>query len=169
MAGLVSTGPDVTEEVGAALARILPDGATVHLHGEVGAGKSTLVRGAAREMGVPGPIASPTFDIARVHEGRRRLVHVDAYRLTAPDEEDLGLVGAAAEGALTFVEWPGAAAGGLPPPAVVVELSHLAPERRLVRLRAEEAALAEPLVAACADIRARHRLPESEPGGSGGG
>lgn len=120
-------------------------------------------------MGVPGPVTSPTFDIVRVHEGRRRLVHVDAYRLSDPDEEDLGLVAAAAEGALTFVEWPGAAAEGLPPPAVVVELAHMTPTRRLVRLRAPEGGLAAPLAAALADIRARHRLPEPEPGGSGGG
>ena len=120
-------------------------------------------------MGVAGPVTSPTFDIARLHEGRRRLLHVDAYRLQDPDEEDLGLVGAAAEGALTFVEWPGAAAEGLAPPAVDVGLVHLAPERRLVRLRAPEAAIAEPLAAAIADLRARYRLPESEPGGAGGG
>jgi len=167
---LVSTGPQVTEEVGAALAGLLADGATVHLHGEIGAGKSTLVRGAARALGVEGPVTSPTFEIIRRYTGRRELTHIDAYRLAAPDEEDLGLVGAsAATHGLTFIEWPGDAASDLPSPLVEVELRHLAPERRLVVLRAEGRALRAALADTVADIRARHRLPEPEPGGPRGG
>lgn len=159
----------MTEAIGAALASILPDGATVHLRGEVGAGKTTLVRGAARAMGVTGPVTSPTFGIVRVHEGEHTLVHVDAYRLSDPDEEDLGLVtGAAGDERIMIVEWPEAAGGGLGPPSVDVEMRHVSPTERLVLLRAEDAALAEPLAAACDDVRARHRLPEPEPGGPGG-
>lgn len=172
----MSTSPDVTMEIGGLLARLLPDGAVVHLHGEVGAGKSTLVRGAAAQMGVTGPVTSPTFEIVRRYHGARGLTHVDAHRLVAPDEEDLGLIGdtAAADG-LTFVEWPGAAAAGLAPPAVTVELAHPpAPaggsaQTRLVRLRASDAATEASLAASIADLRARHLLPEPEPGAGGGG
>jgi tRNA threonylcarbamoyladenosine biosynthesis protein TsaE len=162
----VSTGPQITEEVGAAVAALLPDGATVHLRGEIGAGKSTLVRGAARALGVEGPVTSPTFEIVRRYAGRRELTHVDAYRLATPDEEDLGLIGAsAASHGLTFIEWPGGAASDLPAPSVEIELGHLAPERRLVVLRAEGPVLRAALADTVADIRARHRLPEPEPGG----
>lgn len=128
------------------------------------------MRGAARELGVAGPVTSPTFEIARAYQGERRLVHVDAYRLGETGPEDEGILGAdEADDGITFVEWPGPASTVLGEPQLVVELEHLAPERRLLRFRAEDPALAARLVSAIEDIRARYRLPEPEPGASAGG
>jgi tRNA threonylcarbamoyladenosine biosynthesis protein TsaE len=63
------------------LAADLPHDRVLALHGPLGAGKTTFVQGLARAWDIPGPVTSPTFGICTVHDGARRLVHVDAYRL----------------------------------------------------------------------------------------
>lgn len=93
-------------ELGARLADRLRAGDLVLLSGELGAGKTTLAQGIGRGLGVPGPVLSPTFVIAREHRGGRLpLVHADAYRLGAAAEiDDLDLDASLAE-SVTVVEW----------------------------------------------------------------
>jgi tRNA threonylcarbamoyladenosine biosynthesis protein TsaE len=129
-------GPTATEAVGAELAARLRPGDIVHVHGEVGAGKTTLVRGACRGLGVSGSVTSPTFAIAhRYHTGAGLVVaHVDLYRLGSLDAEDPGLLdGYVGADAITFIEWPRRHAAALgAPPRITVELSHLTGDRRRV-------------------------------------
>lgn len=89
-----------------ALAGCLESGDVVSLDGQLGAGKTTMVRGIARGLGVPGRVSSPTFVIARRHEGAgANLVHCDAYRIGGEDEfADLDLV---ADDAVVVLEWGG--------------------------------------------------------------
>lgn len=105
-------------------------GDVVLLTGELGAGKTTLVRGMARGTGSRTPVASPTFQLVRVYPGRLQLAHVDLYRVENPSElRDLGLEELAGQGAVV-VEWgerlqvDGAAH---------LELEHLGGDRRLLR------------------------------------
>ena len=94
-----------TEALGERLADGLGAGDLVVLTGPLGAGKTVLVRGLARGLGVTVAVTSPTFVIARVHRGDIPLVHADAYRLgDAAEIDDLDL-DAAAEDAVTVVEW----------------------------------------------------------------
>lgn len=97
--------PEKMEALGATIAAHLRAGDLVALNGELGAGKTTLVRGLGAALGVRGPVTSPTFVLARTHprESGAPLVHVDAYRLSSPAElDDLDLD---FEGSIVVVEW----------------------------------------------------------------
>ncbi|MDP8993522.1 MAG: tRNA (adenosine(37)-N6)-threonylcarbamoyltransferase complex ATPase subunit type 1 TsaE [Pseudomonadota bacterium] len=101
--------PEATEAFGARLGAALRAGDVVALHGELGAGKTTLVRGMLRGLGFDGDVASPTFPLVVAYgpaESRVPLWHIDLYRIEDPEEIDqLGLDEARAEAALA-IEWP---------------------------------------------------------------
>ena len=117
--GFTTRSADETERAGGELAGLLPEGATLLLEGDLGAGKTTLVRGLARGLGVEGDITSPTFALLAVHRGsRRQLLHVDAYRLAKPGDLDgLLLEEVARPPCNTVIEWPERIAGREPPGA----------------------------------------------------
>jgi tRNA threonylcarbamoyladenosine biosynthesis protein TsaE len=146
------------------MAPLLAPGDLVLLRGELGAGKTTLVRAVARALGVEGPVTSPTFTVAQRYEGRVPVAHLDAYRLGAPDPEDADLLVAALEGAVGFVEWPDPLLPALPEARIEAELRHMGGDRRLVLLAAREPDTRSDLVRLIADLRARHRHREPEPG-----
>jgi len=125
-----------TEAVAARLAGDLRPGDVVLVSGELGAGKTTFVRGAARALGVQGPVTSPTFTIARRYEdGRVPVSHLDLYRLDglAAEEPEL-LADELAGDRVAFVEWPEQAGGDLGDVRVAarVRLEHLGGDRRRV-------------------------------------
>jgi tRNA threonylcarbamoyladenosine biosynthesis protein TsaE len=97
-----------TEELGARVAYELAPGDVVLVSGELGAGKTTMVRGACRALGVRGPVTSPTFTIGQVYEGARGPVsHLDLYRLEGLGGEEPGLLeDYLTPQAISFVEWP---------------------------------------------------------------
>ena len=96
-----------TEGLGAALAATLKPGDVVLVEGELGAGKTTFVRGAARALGVSGVVTSPTFTIGQRYPGRVPIAHIDLFRVRDLNDEDPDLL-ADYLGAdtITFVEWP---------------------------------------------------------------
>ena len=101
-----------TEALGAVLAADLCPGDVVLVAGELGAGKTTFVRGAARALGVTGPVTSPTFTIGARYHGDVPISHLDLYRLGGDlAAEDPGLLDDyLTPDAIAFVEWPDAAA-----------------------------------------------------------
>lgn len=102
---LVTDLPEATEAAAALLARHVGRGDLLLLEGEMGAGKTTFVRGLARGMGVAGDVLSPTFQLVRVYPGPVQLAHVDLYRVEDESElGDLGLDELLDEGAVV-VEW----------------------------------------------------------------
>src|SRR4029450_736285 len=112
---LTAGAPEDTMAVGEAVASLLRDGDAIALTGELGAGKTTFVRGAARALGFGGAVASPTFTLVREYRGRVRIYHVDVYRLERmQDVLDLGLDEMVAEGGLLLGGW-GEGVGGLLP------------------------------------------------------
>lgn len=122
-----------TEAAGARLARQLAPGDVVLVTGDLGSGKTTFVRGAARALGVEGPVTSPTFTIGHVLGGDPEVAHLDLYRLGSLAGEDPALL----EDYLTpervaFVEWPEVAAPTLERVAARVHLEHVAPHRRRI-------------------------------------
>ena len=112
---LWSADETTTRAIGAALAGVLDPGDVVGLNGDLGAGKTRLVQGAAAALGVEDPVLSPTFMLVREYDGDPPVHHVDAYRLSGPLElEDLGLEDVLAPDAVVFVEWADRVAAALP-------------------------------------------------------
>lgn len=125
-----------TEEVGAKLASELGPGDVVLVSGELGAGKTTLIRGACRALEVTEPVTSPTFTIGQRYEGRLPVSHLDLYRLEGLEGEEPGLLDDyLTEDAVAFVEWPPAGEPALERVALRVELSHDGGDRRLIEVR----------------------------------
>src|SRR5437660_9135019 len=103
----ISRSPGETEALGAELAARLKPGQVVLVEGELGAGKTTFVRGAARALGVIGPVTSPTFTIGQRYGGRIPVAHVDLFRIRDLGEEDPDLLaGYVGADLVTFIEWP---------------------------------------------------------------
>lgn len=126
-----------TEALGAELAKVLVPGDVVLIVGELGTGKTTLVRGACRALGVLGPVTSPTFTIGHLYEATAmRVSHLDLYRLAALSDEDPGLLDDyLGEDLVTFVEWPErAVTGDLGRIRMRVRLTHAGEDRRAVEL-----------------------------------
>jgi len=95
-----------TEQIAERLAAELLPGTTILLHGELGAGKTTFVRGLASGIGVdPARVSSPTFTLIQEYRGRVPLYHVDLYRISGAEADDLGLEELFAGGGLVAVEW----------------------------------------------------------------
>ncbi len=136
-------GPDETEAFAAAIAVGLAPGDRMSLHGDLGAGKTTFVRGIARGLGHPDPreVASPTFAIHNRYEGARlTLDHIDAYRLKAPADlvrEGLELI-LEDETNVLCCEWPERLAPGTWRPHVEITLEVLDDSRRRITCRAAE-------------------------------
>lgn len=131
---LRSGGVDDTRNIGAALAPLLEGGDAVLLEGDLGAGKTALVQGIARGLGVDEPVVSPTFMIVRPYEGRLPLAHVDVYRLDGlGDLYDIGFEEVLDPGVVTVVEWGDRVAAALPPDRleVTIEPGDTADERRM--------------------------------------
>jgi tRNA threonylcarbamoyladenosine biosynthesis protein TsaE len=116
--------PEDTRRVGGAIADIVQPGDVVALTGDLGAGKTTLVQGAARALGVDGPVVSPTFTLVREYEGRMPVAHADIYRLDrVQDVLDLGLDELPGDRGVLFVEWGEAVDALLPDDRLTVELT----------------------------------------------
>jgi tRNA threonylcarbamoyladenosine biosynthesis protein TsaE len=125
-----------TEALGARIAERLQPGDVVLLSGELGTGKTTLVRGACRALGVSDAVTSPTFTIGQRYGGGRLPVsHLDLYRLQSLEGEDPALLEdyLRPEG-VAFVEWPAAGSGRLDRPALEVRLAHESEERRRIEV-----------------------------------
>lgn len=136
-----SSSPEETERIAAALARELESGDVVTVGGELGAGKTTFVRGAARALGITGPVTSPTYTVGHRYRGNPDVSHLDLYRFEGLSPEDWGNLEGYFDQAIVFVEWPEAGSGWLPPARASVRLRHLGDGHRLVLLRTPEKSL----------------------------
>ena len=128
------------EELASRVARVLGPGDVVVLSGEVGTGKTTFVRAAARSLGVIDRVTSPTYQLARGYEGRKdgQLIivnHMDLYRLEEIEDRDvLELDDYIAPDAVTFIEWADPALGMLENPSIV-RIYHETPTTRRISLQ----------------------------------
>jgi len=130
---LETSSPGETEAAGEELGRRLRSGDLVLLRGELGAGKTTFVRGIARGVGSAAPVASPTFQLVRIYPGRLQLAHVDLYRLKKGDElRDLGLDELLDAGAVV-VEWGDRIDERLGADAAMISIEDQGGDRRLIR------------------------------------
>ncbi len=133
-----------TRQIGYKLAKTLPNGSVIALLGDLGAGKTTLVRGVASALNIKEVVQSPTFNIMKIYlKGDRPLIHIDAYRLNDVNT-DIGLeeyIGY--ENGLTMIEWPLFIESLLPKETVYVELKHLGEDKREIKISSENKELLE--------------------------
>jgi tRNA threonylcarbamoyladenosine biosynthesis protein TsaE len=132
-----TSSADETEAAGAALAARLAPGDVVLVRGELGAGKTAFVRGAARALGVRAPVTSPTFTIGQLYAGERsEVAHLDFYRLSALAAEDADILADyATPERISFIEWPDVAASTLERIAAYVRIEHAGGDRRIISVR----------------------------------
>ena len=130
-----TSSAEETEAAGAELAQRLVRGDVVLVTGELGSGKTTFVRGAARALGVKGPVTSPTFTIGHVLPGRVEVAHLDLYRLGSLAGEDPALLDDyLTDDRVAFVEWPAVAEPELRRVAARVRLEHVGEDRRRITI-----------------------------------
>jgi len=130
----VTASPEETEALAARLAAQLRAGDIVAVSGELGAGKTTFVRGAARALGVSTPVSSPTFTIGHRYEAPTPVAHLDLYRIAGLDPEEWGDLEPYFDGSIAFVEWPEHGGDWLPEARATVTLSHVDESHRTVRI-----------------------------------
>jgi tRNA threonylcarbamoyladenosine biosynthesis protein TsaE len=139
LTAVVSESAEQTEALGARLAAGLAPGDVVLVVGELGAGKTTLIRGACRALGVSGAVVSPTFTIGRRYAAAIPVSHLDLYRLETLETEDPALLDDyLAADSIAFVEWPQVAADVVLGEGVRiarrVEIRHAGGDRREIEI-----------------------------------
>ena len=141
---IITKSEKETKMLGYKLAKTLPNGSVVCLLGDLGAGKTTLVRGVAEGLNIKEVVQSPTFNIMKIYlKGDRPLIHIDAYRL-ADIDTDIGLdeyIGY--ETGITMIEWPMYIERFLPKEAVYVALKHLGGDERSIEITSKNERLLE--------------------------
>ena len=134
-----SSSAEETEAIGERLAAGLEPGDVVLVSGEVGAGKTTLIRGACRALGVVDRVTSPTFTIGQRYAGRVPVAHLDLYRLADMGAEDPALLeDYLGSEVVAFVEWPAATEPALARATRRVEILHAGRDERDVTVSEEE-------------------------------
>jgi tRNA threonylcarbamoyladenosine biosynthesis protein TsaE len=133
--------PDHTIRLGLEIGRQLLPGSVVALHGPLGAGKTTLVKGIARSLNIEEAVTSPSFTLIAEYEGNREgipitLYHIDLYRISHPQEiEDLGMEEILNGEGICVIEWAEKAAEFLPESSVHVEIVIGDREKRRIKVR----------------------------------
>jgi tRNA threonylcarbamoyladenosine biosynthesis protein TsaE len=136
-----TTTPEETQALAGRLAAELEPGDVVTVSGELGSGKTTFVRGAARTLGVDARVTSPTFTVGHRYEGRVRVSHLDLYRFAGVSAAEWGDLEPYFDDAVVFVEWPEAAGEDLPPPRACVRMRHDDGGARMIEIEADQALL----------------------------
>ncbi len=133
---LLSRSPAETEAIGFRLGRLLRAGMMVKLYGELGAGKTTMVRGIARAFGIEeDDVISPSFTIITEYKSSPRFFHLDLYRISGSrDLESTGIWDCIGDDAVTVVEWPEHAGDELPNNALSVRILHKGLEEREIAI-----------------------------------
>jgi tRNA threonylcarbamoyladenosine biosynthesis protein TsaE len=151
---VLETGaPEATEALGAAVAVRLAPGDVVLVSGELGTGKTTFVRGAARALGVTDPVTSPTFTIGHRYHGRVDVSHLDLYRFQGLSPAEWGDLEPYFDDAVVFVEWPEAGLGALPAARLWLALEHAGGDTRAVRVAGGDASLLQGIAGADPGVR----------------
>jgi tRNA threonylcarbamoyladenosine biosynthesis protein TsaE len=138
VAVLVAASAEETEAIGAELAGGLAAGDLVGVSGDLGAGKTTFIRGACRALGVTTPVTSPTYTIGHLYEGRVPVAHLDLYRLAGLTAERWGDLEPYFNGTIVFVEWPEHGGDWLPQTRVTVNLAHVDPTHRRITIENDD-------------------------------
>lgn len=143
---LITYSAEETMNLGQKFVALAKPGSTFCLTGDLGAGKTTLVRGIARALNIKSVVQSPTFNIMKIYfDGIKPLIHIDAYRL-ADVNTDIGLdeyIGY--ETGLTVIEWPDFIKDLIPRNATTISINNLGDTKRRITVTTEDSSLLEAL------------------------
>lgn len=135
---IYSKNKEETMQLGHKLVKALPNGSTIKLTGDLGAGKTTLVRGIAEALHIKEVVQSPTFNIMKIYfKGDKPLIHIDAYRLKDINN-DIGLdeyIGYPT--GLTVIEWPEFIIDQIPEEAIEIKIKNIGEDNREIEIYAE--------------------------------
>jgi tRNA threonylcarbamoyladenosine biosynthesis protein TsaE len=125
---------EATEQFGASLYKVLPLKCVIFLKGDLGAGKTTLVRGFLRAAGYSGTVKSPTYNLVEEYAiDQQSVFHFDLYRISSPEElEWIGIHDYFTQQSICFIEWPDLGLGFLPEPDIIIALTQQEQGRMLV-------------------------------------
>ena len=130
-----SNSAEETMKLGQKIATVAKNGSVFCLTGDLGAGKTTLVRGIAQALNIKSVVQSPTFNIMKIYfDGTKPLIHIDAYRL-ADVNTDIGLdeyIGY--ETGITVIEWPEFIVDQIPEDAIVITITHQGDDNRMITI-----------------------------------
>jgi tRNA threonylcarbamoyladenosine biosynthesis protein TsaE len=133
---VITKSRDETIKLGEKIAKALKAGDVVALSGQLGAGKTTLIQGVARGLGIKNYITSPTFTLINEFKGRLSLYHVDLYRLNDIFEaEDIAIEEYFEKGGITVVEWAEKIKELLPKSAIKININVLGEEKRDIDIK----------------------------------
>jgi tRNA threonylcarbamoyladenosine biosynthesis protein TsaE len=135
---VTTASPEETEALAGRLAAHLRAGDVVAVSGELGAGKTTFVRGAARALGVAEPVSSPTYTLGHRYEAPTPVAHLDLYRVGGLAAEEWGDLEPYFDGTVAFVEWPEHGGDWLPRARATVTLGHVDEWHRHVRIESDD-------------------------------
>ncbi|GGF83174.1 tRNA threonylcarbamoyladenosine biosynthesis protein TsaE [Paenibacillus albidus] len=124
--------PEDTELLAAALAAAASPGLVIGLDGDLGAGKTAFSQGFARHLGVKDLVSSPTFTIIKEYEGRLPLYHMDVYRISLQEADELGLDEYFYGTGICLVEWSSIIADLMPPRHMHIYMETIGPDERLI-------------------------------------
>ena len=140
----VSNSAEETMNLGKSIADVAKNGSVFCLTGDLGAGKTTLVRGIARALNIKSVVQSPTFNIMKIYfDGLKPLIHIDAYRL-ADVNTDIGLdeyIGY--ETGLTVIEWPDFIRDLIPESAATITITNLGETQRRIAIQSDDSIFLE--------------------------
>ena len=143
---IASKNAQETMDLGAKIVQFAKGGSTFCLTGDLGEGKTTLVRGIAKALNIKSIVQSPTFNIMKIYfDGDKPLIHIDAYRL-ADINTDIGLdeyIGY--ETGLTVIEWPEFIKDLIPENAIEVNIKHVKDNERNITITSDDNAFLEAL------------------------
>ena len=141
-----SNSAEETMRLGQAIAKVAKNGSVFCLTGDLGAGKTTLVRGLAQALNINSVVQSPTFNIMKIYfDGIKPLIHIDAYRL-ADVNTDIGLdeyIGY--ETGLTVIEWPDFIKNLIPNNSITINIINLGDTQRRITITSEDSFFLEAL------------------------
>ena len=141
-----SNNAEETMALGQRIAKLASNGSVFCFTGDLGAGKTTLVRGMAQALNIKSVVQSPTFNIMKIYfDGDKPLIHIDAYRL-ADVNTDIGLdeyIGY--ETGLTVIEWPDFIKDLIPEDAINIEIINMGETKRKITIKGDDKSLLEAL------------------------
>lgn len=135
-AGVETSSAAETEALAGELALALPQDTVLALHGDLGVGKTTFIRGLARAWAISEPVTSPTFNLYTIYEGMRQLIHLDAYRLGSADDLDALMIQDFMRSPWCFaIEWPERISAAVPDEAWHLNLEITAEQKHHIKLK----------------------------------